>query len=350
MARKAKDLAKESGILAAPNPKIGHCIDSETLIHVGQFYESDEVSRLMPGKKDFISVKQGEQRVQVQKRLILNNLKELYQLFKDNHPNGKVGFSKFAKLRPKHCVPAGTSGTHSICVCFIHQNVKLMIIGARLPFLYKDGEMQLDTYHSCLAQLICNPPFPRCYLGYCQCCPGISKLKNYLQKLLEENMIDEIVYKQWISVDRSSLESICNTCDEFVESFCEKLNILLFHYFVAKQQAKFYVDCKSGLKIGELLVAVDFAENYAFVLQDAAQGFHWNNAQATIHSFIVYYTNSEKLCHLSYVIISDCMQHDTVAFHLFQKCFIKLLTEKLPFSLKKGVLLFRRSICSKQKP
>ena len=289
----------------------------------------------MPGKKDFISVKQGEQRVQVQKRLILNNLKELYQLFKDNHPNGKVGFSKFAELRPKHCVLAGASGTHSICVCTIHQNVKLMIIGARLPFLSKDGEMQLDTYHSCLAQLICNPPLPRCYLGCCQCCPGISKLKNYLQKLLEENMIDEIVYKQWISVDRSSLESICNTCDEFVESFCEKLNILLFHSFVAKQQAKFYVDCKSGLKIGELLVTVDFAENYAFVLQDAAQGFHWNNAQATIHSFIAYYTNSEKLCHLSYVIISDCMQHDTVAFHLFQKCFIKLLTEKLPFSLKK---------------
>jgi len=131
-----------------------------------------------------------------------------------------------------------------------------------------------------------------------------------------------------------------------MESFCEKLNILLFHSFVTKQQVKFYIDCKSGLKIGDLLVTVDFAENYAFV----AQGFHWNNAQATIHSFIAYYTNSEKLYHLSYVIVSDCMQHDTVAFHLFQKCFIKLLTEKLPFSLKKGVLLFRRSICSKQKP
>ena len=36
-ARKAKDLVKESGILAIPNPKIGHRIDSETLIHLANF-------------------------------------------------------------------------------------------------------------------------------------------------------------------------------------------------------------------------------------------------------------------------------------------------------------------------
>ena len=39
------------------------------------------------------------------------------------------------------------------------------------------------------------------------------------------------------------------------------------------------------MKPGEIVVSADFSENYAFVLQDAAQGFHWNNAQATIHPF-----------------------------------------------------------------
>ena len=335
MARKAKHLVKESGILATPNPKLGHHIDHQTALQVFQFYESDEISRLMPGKKDFVSVKQGEQRVQEQKRLILSNLKELYRLFKDNFPTEKVGFSKFAELRPKHCVLAGASGTHSVCVCTIHQNVKLMINGTSLRGLSKDSEILLDTYHSCLAQIICNPALPRCYLGCCQYCPGISKLKNHLQILLEENMIDEIVYKQWVSVDRSTLESICNSSDDFVESFCEKLNLLLSHSFIATQQAVFYKDCKSCMKTGEVLVTVDFAENYAFVLQDAAQGFHWNNAQATVHPFVVYYTNSDKLCHLSYVVISDCMHHDTVAFHLFQKSFITFLMAKLPSSLKK---------------
>ena len=38
-----------------------------------------------------------------------------------------------------------------------------------------------------------------------------------------------------------------------------------------------------------VLVIGDFAENYSFVLQDTAQGFHWNNSQATIHPFVIYH-------------------------------------------------------------
>ena len=73
----------------------------------------------------------------------------------------------------------------------------------------------------------------------------------------------------------------------------------------------------------------DFSENYSFILQDAAQGFHWNNSQATIHPFVAYYIDSGKLCHLSFVIISDCLQHDTVAVYLFQKRLTAYLKRKV---------------------
>ena len=59
------------------------------------------------------------------------------------------------------------------------------------------------------------------------------------------------------------------------------------------------------------------SENYSFILQDAAQGFHWNNSQATLHPFIAYFVDSGEVC---YVIISDCLHHDTIAVSLFQKC------------------------------
>ena len=330
MARRAKNLVKESGILATPNPKVGNVLNPQTVLHIQQFYESDDISRLMPGKKDFVSVKQGKHRVQMQKRLILNDLKEIYQLFKDTFPTEKVGFSKFAELRPKHCVLAGASGTHAVCVCTMHQNVKLMMIGAKLSDLSKDSEVSLETYKNCLAQIICNPPLPKCYLGSCKYCPGNSILKENVLTVMEESMIDEIVYKQWVSVDRSTLETVYSTCDDFVDSFCEKLDILLSHSFIATEQSKFYKNCKLTLQPRDVLVTVDFSENYAFILQDAAQGFHWNNAQATIHPFVAYYIDSEKLCHLSYVVVSDCMHHDTAAFHLFQKNFITFLKTKLP--------------------
>ena len=79
------------------------------------------------------------------------------------------------------------------------------------------------------------------------------------------------------------------------------------------------------MKEEEFVVTADFLENYSFVLQDAAQGFHWNNSQSTIHPFVAYYKHDGTLHHLSYVIISDCLQHNTVAVHLFQKKFINCL-------------------------
>ena len=129
----------------------------------------------MPDCKDFVSVRKAEGRVHVQKRLVLSNLKETYQLFKEKYPDTKIGFSKFADVRPTHCVLAGVSGTHSVCVCTIHQNVKLM---------------------------------PKCYLNTCTSCPGISHLSECLQSLMDDNLVDNVVYKQWVSVDRCTLQ-IC---------------------------------------------------------------------------------------------------------------------------------------------
>ena len=67
----------------------------------------------MPGKKDCVSIAKN---VYMQKRLILCNLNELYQAFKEEHPSIKIGFSTFCKLHPKWYIIAGASGTPSVCV------------------------------------------------------------------------------------------------------------------------------------------------------------------------------------------------------------------------------------------
>ena len=348
MARKAKLLVREKGVLSTPNPIPGHSLPQKTVQLVRGFYESDETSRMMPGIKDFASVKTAEGRVHVQKRLVLSNLRELYQMFKDRYPNETVGFSKFADLRPKHCVLAGASGTHSVCVCTIHQNVKLMMLGARIQDLTSTNGTVFKTYNHCIAQVICNPSLPECYLHTCKHCPGIDALKESLLAVLDDNIIDSVTYKQWTTTDRSTLETTSKTSDEFVEAFCDKLEVLIPHSFIATQQASFCCDCKSTLKLGEVLVVADFSENYSFVLQDAAQGYHWNNAQATIHPFVIYYRHSGEECHLSYVVISDCLYHDTVAVYLFQKRLITFLKQALPFSLKK-ILYFSDGAASQYK-
>ncbi len=51
MVWKAKDLVKKKGILSTPNPKPGHVLATETAELVQSFFESDEVSWMLPGKK-----------------------------------------------------------------------------------------------------------------------------------------------------------------------------------------------------------------------------------------------------------------------------------------------------------
>lgn len=59
--------------------------------------------------------------------LTLCNLNELFETFK--HPEVKIGRLKFCELLPQWCILAGGAGTHTVCICSIHQNVKLMMNG-----------------------------------------------------------------------------------------------------------------------------------------------------------------------------------------------------------------------------
>jgi hypothetical protein len=266
-------------------------------------------------------------KVHIQKKLILLNLKELHQLFKTDHPTLKVSFSKFASLRPQHCILAGAAGTHSVCVCKYHQNVKLMIEGAN----FKSYNPTLATYQDFLSEVLCNPPTSSCYLdGCCKSCPGLENLQESLLDLMTENCVEEIKYKQWSAVDRSSLDTHTKKLSLFIETFCVQLKELLPHHFVAKQQGKFLQTLKEELPEGEVVTICDFSENYTFVIQDSVQGYYFANEQATIHPFVSYYKDGEELKVLSQVVVSDYMKHGKDAVYAFLKDHISLLKQKVP--------------------
>lgn len=169
---------------------------------------------------------------------MLNNLKELHTLFKAKNLNVKVSFSKFAMLRPKNCVLAGANGTHSVCVCQLHRNPKLMLDACDFNALQgSNRERNLSDYKSLLKVMICENSTERCHLRSCSKCPGTNVLRNILAKLFDENNIETVTYKQWTSTDRSSLETRIESVDEFLDCLVESLEKLVKHSFVAKQQS-----------------------------------------------------------------------------------------------------------------
>ena len=229
--------------------------------------------------KDFVPVRIDGEKVHKQKRLILCNLDEVYQAFKAKHPC-KIGFSKFCELRPKWCIMVGARGTHSVCVCTQHQNVKLMsaCLGHKV------------TYHTLIQKLVCEETNKTCMLHRCNNCPGEAGLLAFLETLMAPELEAEesIPFKQWVHTDRTSLITQEETCSNFIDSLIAKTEQLSKHHFIAQSQAAFLSQAKETLKPDICIISGDFSENYSFIVQDAVQGFHWTNSMATLHPFVAH--------------------------------------------------------------
>ena len=178
---------------------------------------------------------------------------------------------------------AGTSGTHNVCVCVHHENVKLMLDAINLKHLTKDSDSPLKNYKDCINKIVCSQPSDKCFLGDCLDC--VASFSN----------LQEIKYESWKQTDRCSIISETIKVSSFLEILKDKLIKLKTHDFFAKQRAMFIRNLKENLEDGEIVISFDFAENYAFVVQNSAQSFHWNNNQATIFTTIVYYRENDDL-------------------------------------------------------
>ena len=138
--------------------------------------------------------------------MFLCNLKELSTAFKDKHPDLKISFSKFASLRPKWCITVGPKGTHSVCVCTAHQNVKLLLSSVNLS---KD-------YHELLELIVCDRNSKECMIHRCESCPGVNAVKKFIEgelmKADDDGQVDdyddvEITFQQWTTSDKAALIS-----------------------------------------------------------------------------------------------------------------------------------------------
>ena len=80
---------------------------------------------------------------------------------------------------------------------------------------------------------------------------------------------------------------------------------------------------KENVLENKVIILLDFAENYSFVAQGAVQGVHWENWQATLHPFVIYFKSSDgDLTHLSMCVILDCLKHDQTAVCFSSKVII----------------------------
>ena len=112
--------------------------------------------------------------------------------FKEKYPNVKLGFSKFCTFRPKWYVLAGSSGTHSVCICSIHQNAILLVDAINWDITYKD----------LISKIVCDSTRNECMMHHCESCLGRAGLKQFLDEQLSDvDSESEFHYNQWDTTD-----------------------------------------------------------------------------------------------------------------------------------------------------
>ena len=328
MVKKSRKLKDERGIFPeTPKLSKGKRVTPEDRRSIIEFYESDEVSRLCAGSKDFVMVRNEDgEKVKKQKRLILGNLREIYVSYKSLVGDKALGFSTFAALRPRHCVLPGPSGTHTVCVCVQHQNAKLMVESLGVTGL---------SYHDLIEFAVCDAENQDCMLGKCSKCPGEGGVLSFLEAIEDEfhtemNMGDVISYKQWVSTDRCSLADQIDQREVFMTKLSQCIVKLTRHHIVSKSQSRSFSDMKKNVREREAVVVGDFSENYSFVIQDAIQGWHWDASQATVHPFVAYFREGGEVVHQSFCYISDGLKHNAAMVHCFLQDLVPALKVRIP--------------------
>ncbi|CAF4853346.1 unnamed protein product, partial [Rotaria sp. Silwood2] len=190
---------------------------------VYNFYLRDDISYQLPGKKDTIVIKEDDgSKVTYQKRILFNNLRETYELFKEENDNVYISRPSFAELRPPFVIPKAAL-THRNCLCLYHENACLLL---KALDKYVAGKCcsSLQTFTD---SLVCSTNNEECMFSSCSLC------KDFFTEKIEENVTDDsvkITWSQWMNENgRAEKKEFSGTVDEAVLLLKSKVEYFMLH-------------------------------------------------------------------------------------------------------------------------
>ena len=291
---------------------------------VQDFYLRDDISRMLPGKKDYVSVKQADgKREHRQKRLLLLKIGEAHELFKEES-NVQIGKSKFAELRPPQVIPS-TSFDQEVCICKYHENIDLLLHG-----LSRLGTSDCTSSEEAVAQTACSLDSCKCIDRVCDSC-GVTELTDHLFEGLDED--DSISYYQWQKVEGVVKKHLVDcTIAEAKEDLQAQLRPFSRHVYNIRRQFQELRHLKEQLNQDEIIIHEGFSENFQLKHQREIMASHWSNESVTVFTAVVYYKDHNKdLKHLSYALISDELSHDKGSVYVFNKALLDAVSKNISF-------------------
>jgi hypothetical protein len=172
-----------------------------------------------------------------------------------------VARTVFAEIRPKHIL-VKSSLAHRVCVCIYHENVNLLLnsLSKRV-----NGSVCSNLY-SFTSALVCDESNYDCMSSSCFTC------ENYFDLYIKNYVIDKNVQIKWYQwktingyVTKEEQEGSVEQCIELLSS---KVETYLLHVYIKRQQSKFFEESKANTNNKNIVIQVDYSENFEIKQQD----------------------------------------------------------------------------------
>lgn len=286
------------------------CITDKLRSTLINFYEDDSVSKMCPGKKDFV-VKNKEKK---QRRILLDSKSNLYTRFIQEHKI-KISYSTFSRARP-FWVTAPKKSDRDTCACIKHANMELMVSALKNMNIIKEKNSK-----EVLEIVTCSVRNELCMLNQCADCKlkdleftykNNFKIKFYQWKRVKEEKLIKGEKKVIQKIIKAKEYKLVST---LIETFKKMLPEFQKHVFYQIHQASQLKALKENLTEGELLFRIDFSENYIAKYSEEIQSAHFgaSKRQITLHTGVFYVRYNKKIEAKSFCTVSNNQDHQAHA-------------------------------------
>lgn len=296
--------------------KRNSCLQKIVRQSVQDFLEQDINSRVCPGKNDYI--RRGK--IVKQKRLLQDSCNNLHKKFMSEHEGIRISFTTFWRCKPFWIVQPKQKDRNT-CACIKHANIGLILERLRHAGVFASNFKSNDL----ISAVVCDSKNMNCMFRICPNCnfktytmPNdkvgcLNKILKFYQweTKIEERNIKGNNKKIRITVKADHIATV----KEIISLLNKQLPFFQRHIFTMRHQLTSLQEKKQKLSSREILMQVDFAENYITKYNTEIQSMHFgaSKRQISLHTGVYYIRNQNVVDTHCFCSISNNLDHQSHA-------------------------------------